>query len=60
MKLIDLVIKENYPKHKKEGIKYLKKLITNKDCPSFYGYININNTSFCKKEDCKKCWEREV
>lgn len=61
MKLIELVIKENYRNIRQEGLQTLKEVIIRKDCPSFYGHENkYERHTFCRKQDCKKCWEREV
>lgn len=61
MKIIDLVIKENYSRHRKEGLQILKDMIIEKDCPSYYGYENKHEGSlYCRKSDCVKCWNAEM
>lgn len=61
MKIIDLVIKDNYKNYRKEGLQILKDMITEKDCPSYYGHENkYERDTFCRKCDCEKCWNREM
>jgi hypothetical protein len=59
MKLIDLIIKENYKNIRQEGLEILKEVLIKKDCPSFYGYES-NQGIFCRKQDCRRCWNRKV
>ena len=61
MKIIDLVIKDNYKKVRQEFLYKLKETIIEKDCPSYYGYENKHEGSlYCRKSDCVKCWNAEM
>lgn len=61
MKVIDLVIKDNYKKVRPEFLYKLKETIIEKDCPSYYGYENKHEGSlYCRKSDCVKCWNAET
>ena len=60
MKLIDLVIKQNYKRANIKGIKHLKKIVMDNDCPSYYGFKDSGKKPYCQYSDCNKCWNREV